>query len=142
MPYKTDGAGLEIQNVMIVNEDFSKLTKTQREQAPHAQVSEKSVDFGAVNPSSGKVSRTFTIANTGKSPLIIRRVYTPEKAMAVKASTMKVKPAKSAAVTVTLDPAQLSSSDISQGLFNAHITLITNDPDGANKIIRAVAEIK
>ncbi len=142
VPDKTDGAGVEIQTVMIVNEDFSKLTKTQREQAPHAQVSEKSVDFGAVNPSSGKVSRTFTIANTGKSPLIIRRVYSPEKALAVKASTMKVKPGKSAEVTVTLDPAQLSSSDISQGLFNARITLITNDPDGANKIIRAVAEIK
>ena len=139
---KGGDSGVEIHTVMIVNEDFSKLTEKERAQAPHAAVSEQSVDFGTVASSSDKVRRKFTITNTGKSPLLIRRVYTPENALEVKCSASKVKPGRTAEVTVTFDPSRLSRSDINRGLFNARITLITNDPNGANKIVRAVAEIK
>lgn len=129
---------VEISTVMIVNEDFSKLSDKERAEAPVSVLSEKSVDFGRINPVDGSVTRTFTIGNTGKNPLLIRRISTPDKALAVTVSSYKVKHGGEATVTVTFDPAE---SEPSADMLNARITLITNDPAMPTQIIRAVGEI-
>lgn len=129
---------IEISTVMIVNEDLSKLTDKERADAPVVTVSEKSVDFGRVNPADGPVTRTFTISNTGRNPLLVRRVYSPDKALTVSVSSSKIKHGGEAKVTVTFDP---SKADPSSDMLNARITLITNAPATPSQIIRAVSEI-
>jgi len=130
-----------IQTVMIVNEDFSKLTEQQRADAPTAEVAEMTLDFGTVDPAGGEVSRTFTVANHGREPLLIRRIYSPDKAVAIKVSSMKVKPGKEAIVTVAVDPAGIKPLATGEAVLNARITLITNAPEMPSQIIRAVGTV-
>lgn len=134
--------GVTVQTVMIVNEDFSKLSEKERADAPHASLSEKSIDFGTVGVGSQSAKRELTITNTGRLPLIVRALSTPEKALSVKCSSLKINPGKKATLSVTLNPAEIGAIDFKQGYFNARITLITNDPDNATQIVRAVAELK
>lgn len=127
----------EIQTVMIVNEDFSKLTAKEREQAPKAEVSEKSIDFGVMDHNGSEVEKILTVTNAGQTPLLIRRAYSPQTGVDIKLSTQKVKPGKTAKVTIAVDPQKIEGE-----MLNARLTLITNDPDNASQIIRLVGEMK
>lgn len=127
----------EIQTVMIVNEDFSKLTPKEREEAPKASVSEKSVDFGQFSKEDKQLRQTFEIKNTGRSPLIVRKLTSTFKAVTVTTPTGKIKPGKSVVVTVTVDPSLISGN-----MLNSRLTLVTNDPDNSSQTIRVVGEIK
>lgn len=126
-----------ISTVMIVNEDFSKLTDKERNDAPAARLSEESVDFGTITPGSGKITRSFTITNTGATSMLVRRLYTPDKSLHLSISHEKIKPGKTATVTVTLDTDSLAGRD----MLNSRITFIANTPDNPTRIIRVVGEI-
>ncbi len=128
---------VDVTTIMIVNEDFSKLTDDQRTKAPVAKVSTQALDFGRMSRRTGKAEQRFTITNTGRSPLLIRRIYSADKSLDIKTSTMKVKPGKSATVTVYANADKLESGD----LLNARITLITNSPDNPTIMVRAVGEV-
>lgn len=128
---------ISIEMVAIINEDFSKLTPGQRRDAPHIEVVERMVDFDFVDPNNGPVTGTFTIRNTGKAPLMLRRVYTTDPGVTVTASTDKVKKGKTATVTVTVDPLAIPSE-----IINARISVITNDPDNSTVVVRAVGQIR
>lgn len=121
-----------IDLVANISEDFSRLSESQLRDAPHAKASTTSVDFDLL-PSSGKVTRTFTIANTGKNELKVRRVFTADPGIEATISSTSVKKGKQATVTVTVDVDQLPSE-----LLNGRIQVITNDPDNPTQIIRAV----
>lgn len=134
---------IEISTVMIVNEDFSKLTSEQFENAPVAKVSETTLDFGVIDPEKlESVTREFTITDNGHDVLLVRRLFSPDKALAIKASAMKAKKGKSITVSVSLIPPRLSEGQISEGILNSRITLITNDPKNPTQIIRVVGQIK
>lgn len=128
---------VKVSTVMIVNEDFSKLTDDERAKAPVAEVSTQALDFGRMSRQSGTEERQFTITNKGKSTLLIRRIYSADKALRLKISTMKVKPGKSATVTVYANTSNVEPGD----LLNARITLITNSPDNPTIMVRAVGEV-
>lgn len=123
-----------VPTVALVREDFSKLTPKELAKAPHVALDEKSVDFGRLDGT--VVSRTFTIRNTGKSPLKIRRIYTADPGVSVSVDRETVKPGKTAVATVTVNPAQLRGA-----LLNARIALITNDPDLPNSSVRVVGTL-
>lgn len=127
----------EIKTVMIVNEDFSKMKPEEREKAPKIRVSEQSVDFGDFGRSDGEIVKELTITNEGRSTLLIRKLSTPEKAVCVSLSTDKVKPGKSAKVTIRLNPALVKGE-----MLNGRLTLVANDPDHASQIIRLVGTVK
>ena len=131
--------GVEIQTVMIVNEDFSKLSEKELANAPHALLSDTSVDFGSVSPESGKLTRTVTLTNTGKSPLLLRRIQSADPAVSIKCSATKIKPGHKAEITLTLNPSQLSPATLTQGYLNSRLTLITNDPDNPTQTIRLLS---
>lgn len=131
-----DNERVGVSTVVIVKEDFSKLTPGQRANAPHASADVKAVDFGAFDRTASQLKREFYIENTGQSPLIIRQISTPDKSLSVKCSDAKVKKGKKARVEVTLHPEALTDSE----LLNARITLITNDPDHPVQMIRVVGE--
>ncbi|MCM1067804.1 MAG: DUF1573 domain-containing protein [Muribaculaceae bacterium] len=123
-----------LPTVALVREDFSKLTPGEMAKAPHALISETSLDFGILT---GPASREFTIKNTGKSPLKIRRVYTADRGITVRVDRDTLKPGKEAKVTVTADPSQVPGA-----LLNARVAVITNDPDRPTASVRAVGELR
>ena len=120
-----------------VMEDFKGLTEEQRHNAPVVSVDcDDSLDFGTV--SAGEtVSRTFTVTNKGKSPLVIRRLWVPDgEGVTVTTNRNEVKRKKSATVTVTVDTAQVKDN-----LLNTSLTLMTNDPENPRLTIRLVGII-
>lgn len=125
-------APTKIDVVGIVNEDFSRLTPGQRQNAPVIKIDADRLDFGDYNPSQpGTLS--FTITNTGKDPLLLRRVYTIDKGVSIKVDNTKIKKGKHATVKVTLHPDELPD-----GILNARISIISNDPDNANISVKAI----
>lgn len=127
---------IKVDMVAIIDEDFSRMTPGQRANAPHIEIVERMVDFDIIDPDGGPVTGTFTIRNTGKDPLLLRRVYTTDRGVTVTASTDKVKKGKSATITVTADPQAIPSE-----ILNARISVITNDPDNPTTVIRAVGQL-
>lgn len=124
---------VKIDIVAMIVEDFSRMTPGQRAAAPVIEVSTGSVDFGSFNPKAGKISRSFTIGNSGKDPLLLRRVYTTDPGVTVKADKTKIKSGKTATVVITVDPELLPSE-----LLNARVSIIANDPEQPTTIVRAV----
>lgn len=128
---------IKVDMVAVINEDFSRMTPGQLAAAPHIEIVERMVDFDVIDPEAGPVTATFTIRNTGKDALLLRRVYTTDPGVTVTASTDKVKKGKTATVTVTVDPLAIPSE-----ILNARISVITNDPNNPTSVIRAVAQLK
>lgn len=124
---------LRLDLTAILEEDFSTLTPGQRRNAPVLSLPLDRVNFDRFPADGGPQTRTMEISNTGKSDLLVRRIYTTDPGVEVSVSSDKIKKGKTAAVTVTVDPARLPAP-----MLNARIQLITNDPDNPIAIIRAV----
>ncbi|MBD5233806.1 MAG: DUF1573 domain-containing protein [Bacteroidales bacterium] len=128
-----DTAACTIPLTAMVREDFSNLTPQQLQKAPVATLSDPTVDFGHLT--AGATSTT-TLTNTGKTPLIIRRIYTADPGVTVSCPDTTLRPGKSTTITVRVDPAQLPGA-----ILNARISLITNDPTNPVITIRAVGTL-
>lgn len=136
IPDSRTDLGATVSTVVIIREDFSRLTPGERAKAPHAEVSDKTLDFGSFARTGSPVTQHFNITNTGENPLIIREISSPDKSLTVKVSDTKIKKKKSAEVKVTFNPQALGNSE----LLNARITVITNDPDKPVQMVRIVGE--
>ncbi len=121
----------------ILEEDFSRLTPGERQKVPSISLAADRVNFGEIAADGGVVSGTFTIANHGKSDLMLRRIYTIDPGVTVYAPSDKVKKGKTTEVTITVDPSKLPGD-----LLNARIQVITNDPENPIVIVRAVGEVR
>jgi len=128
----------EIETIAIIKEDFSQLTPEQLAKAPVIAIDPLSIDLGRITRDSAPMTRTFTIANKGKEPLVIRSIKTPEKAVSVKLKNDRIKAGKSVTVTVTVNPSEIGDTE----LLNARITIISNDPSNPSRIVRVVGEVK
>lgn len=135
-PDKGSDLTLPLSTVLIVREDFSKLTPEQMQKAPVADYSTKLIDLGRISRDSKPVERTFTITNSGEQQLLVRRADTPDPAVKVSLSSDKIKKGKSATVTVRIDPSKIGDTE----LLNARITIITNDPKRPQNIVRVVGQ--
>lgn len=127
-----DAVPAKVDIVAMVNEDFSTLKPGERMNAPVIKVDTERLDFGNFDASRPS-TMTFQIGNTGKNPLVLRRVYTADKGLDISVDNDKVKKGRHATVTVTLNPAALQSD-----ILNARISIISNDPDNPNVTLRAV----
>lgn len=130
--------GKKIETVVILEENFSKLTPEQRMKAPLLDTSETALDLGKVSKGDSPIKRTFEISNRGKSPLVIRAISCPDAAVDVRLGERSVKPGKSAKVDVTVTPSRIKSDE----LLNARINIIANDPQHPSTMVRVVAEVK
>ena len=130
------GAEATIHLAAIIEEDFSRLTPGQLRDAPVIELSTQMVDLQRIS-GAAPVTRTFTVTNRGRSPLMIRRLSTPGGAVTATISSCKIKKGKSATVTVTIDPALITS-----GYLYANIQIIANDPAQPISIVRVVGEME
>lgn len=129
---------LEMDFFAIVNEDFSKMTQTQRLNAPVATLEPGRVDLGEIAADAAPVSISIDVKNSGRSPMMIRRVQAVDPvAENLTVSTMKVKPGKSARISLLIDPSKARTDFI-----NVRVTVITNDPENSLLAARITGEIK
>lgn len=126
----------EVPAVAVVREDFSRMTEKERRNAPLLVVEQPTADFGHLTEGQPAETRKITLRNSGKSPLIIRRVYTADPGIEVSASTDKIKPGKTGEIIVSVQRDLLPGA-----LLNARISLITNDPDNSVTTLRAVGTL-
>lgn len=135
----TPDAGAETMDMdffTIVSEDFSRLTPGQRINAPVATLEPERIMLGTLK-SREPFTEQFEIKNSGKSTLLIRRVQAEDPAVVnIKTSTDKVKPGKSAKITLTIDPSKAATA-----FLNIRLTVITNDPDNSLLSARVTAEL-
>ncbi len=124
---------LNISTVAIIKEDFSKLTAEQRKKAPVANLSLTQVDFPNLNDNDCTASVTLT--NSGDSPLLIRRIFCPDKAVDANIDAEKIKPHKQGTITIKVNPMLLPPDNV----LNSRVTVITNDPDHPTQIIKVTA---
>ena len=117
-----------------IKEDFSKMTPKQLKKAPVSSVSAQEINFGDMQKNTSK-TQTITIQNTGKDPLIIRKLE-PSNSLFTANSSMTVIPSGATAeITVTFKAPSRPSTQ------NATFDIITNDPANPVRTINMVAKV-
>lgn len=115
-------------------EDFSEMSRKERDNAGEIEVSESCIDFGrgATEP----VTRTVTIKNNGKGKLTLRKVSNDmPDVFKINLDATTIKAGASTTMKVTYVP---SANKIAQ--LTHHITLISNDPNNSRVIINMIAD--
>lgn len=123
-----------------VAEDFSRMTDAQRRKAPAATLNTSKVDFGdgIVAVPDTVVRRTVRLMNTGKSALELRQLFVPHgEGITAACSAQRVKPGKTAVITLELTPA-----DRSDAVIDTRLTVMTNDPSSPQQTVRLVGIIQ
>jgi len=113
-------------------EDFSKLSKEQRQNAPEIEVSNTIIDF-----EKGKNTRTkeLTVRNTGKEKLQIRKIQNDDtEAFQTSMDKTTLKPGEAAKLRITFNPTKTKKRNINQ-----HIMIISNDPSNSRVIVNIQA---
>ncbi|MRS02641.1 DUF1573 domain-containing protein [bacterium] len=105
---------------------------------PVIRVSESFFDFGEVN-SHIVLRRTFVIANTGQSALIIQRAYTTCGCTVADFTATEIPPGKVALMTLQFDPGfhEMRGTTVRRGVI-----IETNDPDHPTQEIWIQASIR
>lgn len=117
-----------------VEEDFTKLTQKELQNAPVIDFNERVYDFGEIKEGV-KVEYTFKIKNTGKSDLQLRSVKASCGCTAANPTSNVIKPGSSADLNVIFD------STGKLGVQNKVITIISNDPNQSNTILRITGNV-
>lgn len=103
-------------------EDFSKLTNSQRKNAPIAYFEKKEFDFGNLK-AGDKANCDYTLTNKGKSDLFIRKTRASCGCTAIALGESKIAPGQTTTIRATFDSAGKT------GRQYKSITVITNDPN-------------
>ena len=114
-------------------ENFSSMTDEQRANAPVLNIVSV-VNIGEIAKS--KQTAKFSIENTGKSDLLIRKANSENNAIAVTAPKV-IKAGKKEEVKLQID-----SENMKLGKFSSRVTFFTNDPDKSVFPILLEGEVK
>lgn len=129
-------------NIMLaanIIDNFSKLSAQEKAQAPVAQLSGTLLEFGKLPNKNGfmmmggKVSGTFEITNTGKTPLSIYSVSSDDTRLDISGGKKELKPGATATFKVTIRPKEIKTK------LEALINVVCNDPNGPVRLIKVTA---
>lgn len=104
--------------------------------APVASLSTRTVDMGIMDGAEPWTG-VFTVTNTGRHPLSLRTLYADRKGVEATASFNSLKKGHSGDVTVTVTP-----EAIVDGILNATVTLMTDDPANPRQTVRIVGQLR
>lgn len=117
-----------------IKEDFSKMTPKQLKKAPVSSVSAQEINFGDMQKNTSK-TETITIQNTGKDPLIIRKLEPSNSLFSANSSMTVIPSGATAEITVTFKAPSRPSTQ------NATFDIITNDPVNPIRTLNMVAKV-
>lgn len=112
-----------------IEEDYSALSASELEKAPRVEFNTTSYDFGE-KAEGEPVEYNFTIKNTGKSDLLIRKVKASCGCTTVQPSKNILKPGESTEIKA------LFRTNGYSGRQSKSITVITNDPKSSTTVLR------
>ena len=134
---ETSGEILISANVI---DNFSKLSASEKAQAPVAEISGTLIEFGKLEDKKsivplvgGKVSQTFEITNTGKSPLMIYSVTCDDDKIDISGGKKELKPGAVASFKVSIRPKDIKTK------LEALINVVCDDPNGPIRLIKVTA---
>ena len=117
-----------------IQEDYSKWTEEQMENAPIIEINNRVFDFGEINQGE-KVAHDFVIKNEGKSNLILRKIRASCGCTAIQPEKKVIAPGESTKVI-----AQFNSRGMS-GRQNKSITIYSNDPKKSTLLLRLTGSV-
>jgi len=118
-----------------IEEDFSRLSTTDLENAPRIEYNSRVFDFREITEGN-TVENTFTIQNKGRKDLVIRSVTASCGCTTGKLSSNTIPPGRSTQLKVTFD------SHEKVGMQNKIITVISNDPQHSTTLLRVIGTVK
>jgi uncharacterized membrane protein len=104
-----------------IEEYFGELTEADLAEAPRAQFDQTEYNYGKIK-AGDKVTHEFRLTNTGKKPLIIRKVKASCGCTVAAPEKNELKPGESTSIKVTFDSTGRAGKD------SKSVTVITNDP--------------
>jgi archaellin len=104
-----------------IEEYFGELTEAALAEAPRAQFEQTEYNYGKIK-AGDKVTHEFRLTNTGKKPLIIRKVKASCGCTVAAPEKSELKPGESTSIKVTFDSTGRAGKD------SKSVTVITNDP--------------
>ncbi len=117
-----------------IYDDFSTLTKEQKEMAPVIKFDTVNYNFGKVK-SGELVNYSFKFTNTGKSDLIIRKTKASCGCTASSPEKTTLKQGESSNINITFNSAGRT------GAQHKNVTVISNDPVNYNIILNIEGEV-
>lgn len=127
-----DGTRYPLKVSVTLEEDFSGVNV---QNAPALAIEKKYYNFGSV-AAGEKVAFVYKLKNTGKSALLIRRVYTNDDRIKVALSVREIQPGETAELKAELQEKAES------GKLSGVISVISNSPLTAEQNLRFYGEIK
>jgi len=115
-------------------EDFSGMTEDELAMAPAISVDDPEANFGKIKQKE-KFEHVFVVTNTGKSTLLIRKIKTSCGCTAVQPEKKQIEPGES------IDIKTIFNSAGKRGNQSKNVTIITNDPNRSNLILRIKGEV-
>lgn len=106
----------------IVTDNFSMVDDIS---APHADISKKIIKFGEINSNNEVLEEVIIIANSGASPLELRRIESTSEALECVASSLTLQPNESAELRIRLHTKRITATE---GIYSERLRIITNDP--------------
>ena len=117
-----------------IEEDFSRLTEKELENAPKISFEDESFNFGKT-ASSDKIEHDFKFTNTGKSDLIIRKIRSTCGCTTVAPEKTTIKPGESSSFKAIFNPGSR------KGTQTKSIYVISNDPKNSSVRLSIRGEI-
>ncbi len=115
-------------------EDFASMSAAERANAPSVSVDDPEVDFGSIGQNE-KFEHDFVLTNNGKSTLYLRKIKASCGCTAVQPEKNQIEPGESVKIKTVFNAAG------KKGAQNKNVTIITNDPDRSNLILRIKGEV-
>lgn len=117
-----------------IEEDFSKLTKQELDNAPKIEFSEITKDFGNVDEGD-VIEHEFVFTNAGKSDLVIRKIQASCGCTTVAPKVTVIKPGEQSSLSASFRTRGFT------GRQSKTITVITNDPKSSNVVLRLTGTV-
>ena len=111
-----------------IEEDFANMTPEQKARAPRLQMNEETFDFKEITEGA-KIEHEFTLTNTGKSDLMIRKIIPSCGCTTVNPEKNVIRPGETTSMKVMFNSAG------KVGTQNKSITVITNDPEKSRQVL-------
>lgn len=118
-----------------IEEDFSGLTKEQRENAPKIEFEKESYNFGSIKAGE-KLKYAYKFTNKGKSDLIIRRTKASCGCTATEPEKSLLKPGESSQINIVFDSSGL------KGEQHKTVFVYCNDPRYSTVALHFTGDVK
>jgi hypothetical protein len=124
---------IEVRANIIDN--FSKLSSSDKAEAPVAQLSGTLLEFGNLSDGSksvkkGKLTGTFDITNAGKSNLTIYSITCDDPSVEISGMKKELRPRQKATIKVSIRPSEIKNR------LETLVNVVCNDPNGPIRLIK------